>query len=33
MIDGSEKRNRQLALELHVCEKRSNKREEKKSKR
>ena len=29
MIDGSEKRNRQLALELHVCEKRSNKREEK----
>ena len=27
MIDGSEKRNRQLALELqnsHVCEKRSN---------
>ena len=29
MIDGNEKRNRQLALELHVCEKRSNKREEK----
>ena len=34
MIDGSEKRNRhdQLAFELqnsHVCEKRSNKREEK----
>ena len=29
MIDGSEKRNRQLALELYVCEKRSNKREEK----
>ena len=29
MIDGSEKRNRQLAFELqnsHVCEKRSNKR-------
>ena len=28
MIDGSEKRNRQLAFELqnsHVCEKRSNK--------
>ena len=24
MIDGSEKRNRQLAFELHVCEKRSN---------
>ena len=32
MIDGSEKRNRQLAFELqnsHVCEKRSNKCEEK----
>ena len=36
MIDGSEKLNRQLAFELqnsHVCEKRRNKREEKKSKR
>ena len=35
MTDGSEKRNRQLAFELqnsHVCEKRSNKREEKKIK-
>ena len=31
MIDSSEKRNRQLAFELqnsHVCEKRSNKRED-----
>ena len=36
MIDDSEKRNRRLAFELqnsHFCEKRSNKREEKKSKR